>query len=130
MKKKITRVYTETNAKLQLDRFFEVCRTNLKIFAFQDKSTIEFDCLKEHEVCFLLTLHPKRDFFKDNNTLVDSGMEILFNNFTNELLDKVKTQAIRHFGNKFFIKVIKDDTRDKEDKSRFSGKFLLVNLKD
>lgn len=129
MKKKIKRVYTETNAKLQVDRFFEVCRTNLDIFAFQAKSQIEYDCLVKHNVCFLITTKPKRDFFVDKNTLIDEGLEIRFNNFDNELVLKVKAEAIKHLGNKFFIKFVKDDNRTNENKNVFSGKIIFKNLK-
>lgn len=129
MKKKIKRVYTETNAKLQVDRFFEVCRTNLDIFAFQAKSQIEYECLIKHGVCFMITTQAKRDFFIDNNTLVDEGFEIRFNNFDNELMLKVKMEAIKHLGNKFFIKIVKDDNRTAEDKTLFSGKIIFKNLK-
>lgn len=129
MKRRITRVYIETNAKLQLDRLFEVCRNNLHIFAFQDKSKLEFECLKEHNVCFLVTTKPKRDFFVDNNTLTEEGFEIFFGEFTNELIEKVKYEAIKHLGNKFFIKFIKDDNRNSTNKETFSGKIVLKNLR-
>lgn len=129
MKKKITRAYKEANAKLLVDRFFEVCRKNLKIFAFQDKSEIEIDCLKEHNVCFLITREPKRKFFIDANILIDEGFIIEYNNFNQELLSKVKYEAIKHFGNKFFIKFLKDDNRDSPNKEFFSGKIRCQNLK-
>ena len=129
MKKRITRIYTDANAKLQVDRLFEVCRNNLHIFAFQDRSAIEYDCLKEHNVCYLVTTAPKRKFFVDNNTLIDEGFEIYFNRFTNDLIEKVKYETIKHLGNKFFIKISKDDNRNNDDKTLFSGKIILKNLK-
>lgn len=129
MKKKISRAYKEANSKLLVDRFFEVCRTNLHIFAFQDRSQIEIDCLKEHNVRFLVTDSPKRKFFVDENTLIDEGFIIIFNNFNEEVLSKVKYEAIKHFGNKFFIKIIKDDNRNNPNKESFSGKIKCLNLK-
>ena len=56
-------------------------------------------------------------------------MEIEFNNFNTELLNKVKYEAMKHFGNKFFIKVVKDDDRGCENKEFFSGKIKCTNLK-
>ena len=129
MKRKIKRVYKETNAKLLVDRFFEVCRVNLHLYAFQNKSEIELECLKKQNVRYLVTRKPKRNFFVDRNTLNDDGLEIEFNNFNSELLSKVKYEAIKHFGNKFFIKVIKDDDRGNENKEYFNGKIKCTNLK-
>lgn len=129
MKRRITRIYTETNAKLQVNRFFEVCRNNLHIFAFQDRNKLEYACLNEHDVCYLVTTAPKRKFFIDNNTLIDEGFEIYFNKFTNDLIEKVKYEAIKHLGNKFYIKIIKNDNRNNVDKTVFSGKIVFKNLK-
>lgn len=129
MKRRITRVYIDTNAKLQVDRFFEVCRTNLHIFAFQDRSAIEVNCLNEHNVRYLITTMPKRKFFIDNNTLIDEGFEIYFNKFSNELIERVKYEAIKHLGNKFFIKFVRNDNRNEADKSVYSGKIIFKNLK-
>lgn len=129
MKRKIKRIYKETNAKLLVDRFFEVCRVNLHLYAFQNKSEIELECLKKQNVRYLITREPKRKFFIDKNTLIENGMEIEFNNFNTELLNKVKYEAMKHFGNKFFIKVVKDDDRGCENKEFFSGKIKCTNLK-
>ena len=38
-------------------------------------------------------------------------------------------EAIKHLGNKFFIKVVKDDNRTNENKNVFSGKIIFKNLK-
>lgn len=129
MKRKITRVYKEANAKLLVDRFFEVCRVNYHLYAFQNRSDVELECLKKQNVKYLITRNPKRKFFVDNNTLIEDGFEIEFNNFNNDLLNKVKFEAKKHFGNKFFIKVIKDDDRNSDNKEFFSGKIRCTNLK-
>lgn len=129
-RKKTRRRYNEATAKIQIDRFFQVCREKLGIYAFQNESMAKLKFLKGQSLAYIVTTKPKREFFleKDNNKLKDDGFVIEYNNFTKEIYDKVKAEMFAHFRNSFFIKLPKEDLRNK-NKETFGGKIIIKNLR-
>jgi hypothetical protein len=126
--RKLKRTYKDQSLYTQFDKFFEILRHS-NIFAFQNQKEPVLRCLEKQNVCYLVTIKSKKNFFKDKNMLIDEGIELTFCNFNEETLKLVKTIAVQFFGKKVFIKVLKDDTRLQEDKSVFSGKIKLLNFK-
>ena len=129
MHKKIRKKPNNPSGKLLVDRFFEVARKNMNLFAFQNVNALQVECLAKYNVTFLVTKEPKRCFFKDKNTLIDEGFKIYFNNFDNELLSRIKSEAIKQFGKNFFIKIVKYDNRN-SSKENFNGEIQCYNLKE
>lgn len=127
-KKRISRKFSEASAKLQIDRFFEVMRKRYSLYAFQNESITKYQFLKDNNYTYLITKNPKRDFFVDENTLVEEGFEIEFNNLTKEQFEDVVFEVKKHFGNIFFYKFPKNDNRGK-DETTLSGKILFKNLR-
>ena len=119
---------TEITSKLRIDRFFENAREKYNIYAFQNESKLKAEFLENLKVPILITLEPKRKFFLDDYTLIEKGFVIYFKNFTDELYNEIKKDIIENFKATFFVKVVREDTRKRQDKTTFDGKFYFKNF--
>lgn len=130
VKKRKKRRFNEVTAKIQIDRFFEKCR-ELGIYAFQNESKLKYDFLKKLNVPCLVTLEAKRNYFVEgsDNKLINEGFVIEYTYFDKELFKKVKEEMLYYFRNSFYIKFPKEDLRNVEDKTHFSGKIEMRNLR-
>ena len=131
MGKKTKRRFNEVTAKIQIDRFFEACRSKHKIYAFQNESKLKYDFVKELDIPTIVTLQAKRSFFVhgSDNKLVDDGFVIEYNHFTKDMLKKIKDEILYYFRNSFYIIFPKEDLRNK-DKDFFSGQIIIKNWEE
>ncbi len=124
------RRFNEITAKIQLDRFFEICRNKYGIYAFQNESKLKYEFLKQLDLPCLITLQAKRNFFipGSDNKLIDEGFVIEYSHFNKELWNKIREEMLSCFRNSFYIRFPKEDLRNKE-KEYFNGQIIIKNLK-
>lgn len=125
-KKKKNKIYALTTKK-QLNYFFENCRNNFHIFAFQNESKSKVEFFKAAKLPCIVTFQAKRCFFKTEDDLKDEGFEINFFHLTQEQYELISKFLKNCFTYKLFIKTQKADTRNKTPETTMDGVFYLSN---
>lgn len=117
--------------KLLIDRFFEDCRNEHNIYAFQNESKKKLEFLDQIKLPYVVTLLPKRSYFVtgSDNLLVENGFCMEFSNLTKEQYLLLRKLLFYYFKNSFQLYFPINDVRNKLDNTLLSGKFTLKNLK-
>ncbi len=91
------------SSKLIFDRFFKEVRLNLCANAYQNERESTYELFKKLETEYVLTKQPKRDFFKDRNTLVEKGVKIYYRFNSVEKYTTLKDILFKYFSRRFRI---------------------------
>lgn len=124
MKEKFTR--EKSDLRLNIDRFFTFCRENITENTFQNINECFMEIFKKHDVEFICTTEPKRNFVK-NGKLIEEGFRLHFQFLDEEKYEFFKTKLFENFKDTLFIKIKKYKFEDNDKKC--SGYIQLRNLR-